>query len=380
MKSYPYISKLILYSFLIFGINQSFASFTKGTMVIYKNYPTLIESIQSGNSILGQHEKTGEVGAFPVANTLTGKSQDIVVITIGDSITQATPDQPFKRANGDWVDAGKLQRGDELISLDGIAIIDSIEKKSGNWEINTFEVLGAHTYFAGTENLLAHNYDLEKSIGSEMLWELISLPLLYAKAFLDYVNKNYLFTNRIYTNPIYQPDGSLPKDARVFLHQSPASSGIFTKLPKAINESWVHNTLFIGKLDSNTRVSSVYRIYHASWGSCIEHPLTLSIHPPEHEYTARMLDLVERHPQYITLLDDVSPSTIMDNYSAIAPGLKKKWWVPNDSLINFFGADRCGNCNETISRLTGLPVRPSYVPPATGWKDPARQSALNFRN
>ena len=59
---------------------------------------------------------------------------------------------------GAWIEAGKLQVGDEIrTSSGGWSKVESITQQTKGAKVYNFEVADNHNYFVGQSNLIAHN-------------------------------------------------------------------------------------------------------------------------------------------------------------------------------------------------------------------------------
>ena len=67
-------------------------------------------------------------------------------------------EHPFFVVDRGWVEARDLQPGDLLQSMDGAMLrLDDVEREQRTIRVYNFEVRDLHSYFVGTEQVLAHN-------------------------------------------------------------------------------------------------------------------------------------------------------------------------------------------------------------------------------
>jgi len=152
------ISRLFLSLFLSFSFSQSHAAFTAGTQVIFEGELVPIESIKTGNYVLGQHETNGKVWTYPVASTFSENVDELVVLTIGDEILETVAGQRFLTQEDKWTKAEDLQVGDRLIGDNQKSIVvKKVGRKTIKKDVYIFEVEKAHTFFVGRQRILAHN-------------------------------------------------------------------------------------------------------------------------------------------------------------------------------------------------------------------------------
>ena len=128
----------------------------------------LIEEVKKGERVLAcDPEKSSEVKAYKVTNTLQNHTRRLITVAIdenndgvADGNVKATAEHPFWTVNRGWVDAKDLKVNDKLTNeeLKAVSIIAVCKEKS---VCNTFNltIAGVHTYFvkAGSSFILTHN-------------------------------------------------------------------------------------------------------------------------------------------------------------------------------------------------------------------------------
>jgi RHS repeat-associated protein len=136
--------------------------FAAGTEVATENGPKAIEAIAVGDRVLSSTEE-GAVSYRPVTRVFERNGAEEVALTFTDArgvgaAIVTTPEHPFRVASGEWVVAGRLYIGDNVVTAEGglatLSAALSLEK-SGN--VYNFEVEGTHSYFVGTAKLWVHN-------------------------------------------------------------------------------------------------------------------------------------------------------------------------------------------------------------------------------
>jgi hypothetical protein len=142
-------------------------SFTPETRVLMADGTTkAIEDIRVGDQVVAFDPETGERGPRTVTDTIVGDGvKQLVGIRIrtsgGESTIWATEHHPFwNPAAGEWVDAGDLQVGSELLTDDGDRVtVTGTSEVARVQRVHNLTVDGSHTYyvFAGDKPILVHN-------------------------------------------------------------------------------------------------------------------------------------------------------------------------------------------------------------------------------
>jgi len=81
----------------------------------------------------------------------------------------------FSEDRHDFVPANSLSEGEKLRTRDGVTVVESIERKHGQWTVYNLEVESAHRYYVTERQVLVHNdngifeamRDLEARIASQ---------------------------------------------------------------------------------------------------------------------------------------------------------------------------------------------------------------------
>ena len=134
--------------------------FIAGTMIETPDGKMAIEQIKTGDIVKTFNTETSKVETSTVTETFIHPNNSNRLI-INNKIN-TTLEHPFY-INGEWVDAGDLKVGDELLHIDGSKHkITSIKTDTSNQTVYNFEVEGTHTYFA--EEYLVHNKQNQTNI------------------------------------------------------------------------------------------------------------------------------------------------------------------------------------------------------------------------
>jgi intein/homing endonuclease len=92
-----------------------------------------------------------EVGEYTVTATMQHEDDVIVTLTIDDEVLETTLEHPFFTDDGLWVDAGELEIGERILSMDGdygtveaVVVIEDADQPMYN-----LTVAEVHTFIVG---------------------------------------------------------------------------------------------------------------------------------------------------------------------------------------------------------------------------------------
>ncbi len=97
------------------GVN----SFSAETVVVTADGDVAISEIEVGDTVLAYNEATGETGEYLVTATIAHHDPTVVYLTISGEMLTTTAEHPFYTTDGEWIDAGELPLGAEIVALDG---------------------------------------------------------------------------------------------------------------------------------------------------------------------------------------------------------------------------------------------------------------------
>jgi hypothetical protein len=130
---------------------------------------TPIQNIQIGDQVLSCNPYTHEQAYKTVTNTFERQASRMVKIFVGSDTITTTYSHPFRVGN-QWIVAGRLNKGDQLLipnqalaslgthlARSGIAV-DSVANYQQATTVYNFEVDDTHTYFVGNQGYLVHNW------------------------------------------------------------------------------------------------------------------------------------------------------------------------------------------------------------------------------
>jgi hypothetical protein len=91
--------------------------------------------------------------------TVKHTATTVVDLHYGGETVTATPNHPFWEVRRrDWVDAGELVVGDQLLAANGSVVpLEQVAVRHGQFTVYNLEVEGQHTYFVGKTGVLVHN-------------------------------------------------------------------------------------------------------------------------------------------------------------------------------------------------------------------------------
>jgi hypothetical protein len=134
-------------------------SFSADTLVSTPDGDVAISEIVVGDTVYAYNELTGEVEEHTVVNTFIHDDDQIVYLTIDGEEIETTPWHPFYTDAG-WEDAGDLQPGDLILSLDGdYGVVDSVAIVAETQTMYDLDVETVDTFAVGDGAWVVHNVD-----------------------------------------------------------------------------------------------------------------------------------------------------------------------------------------------------------------------------
>jgi len=136
-------------------------SFTDDTYVATEDGYVEIGDLEVGDKVLAYNEDTGEVDEYEVTAVHVHLDEEILYLVIDGELIVTTPDHPFYM-DGEWIPAGELEAGDEILKADGsVGFVESLEVALEPTEMYNLTVDEAHTFFVGDGQWLVHNICVE---------------------------------------------------------------------------------------------------------------------------------------------------------------------------------------------------------------------------
>ncbi|MEU4689726.1 polymorphic toxin-type HINT domain-containing protein [Actinoplanes sp. NPDC023714] len=144
-------------------------SFAPGTLVLLSGGVVKpIEEIELGDEVVAYDPESGKAGAKPVAATHIHDDRAFTDLRVVDakgnvSLLETTQNHPFWSVTDKaWVDAGRLDPGDQLSSPAGETVrVRSVENFTGLRTMYDLTIADIHTFhvIAGDDPVLVHNVD-----------------------------------------------------------------------------------------------------------------------------------------------------------------------------------------------------------------------------
>ena len=111
-----------------------------------------IEAVKVGDLVMAFDEKTKTLKQNKVKETFTHEAENYLIINGSLKVTENHP----VYSEGQWVEIGTLEVGDELLNAQGeLTIITSIQRVKEKAQVYNLEVNRYHTYIAG--GIVVHN-------------------------------------------------------------------------------------------------------------------------------------------------------------------------------------------------------------------------------
>lgn len=135
---------------------RTMSCFVAGTPVWTNRGPVAIETIQIGDLVLSQSPHTGELSFRPVVDTTIRPPSGTIKLGINQETIVTTRGHRFWVNGEGWKMAKHLKAGEQVITTEGAADLDSVSEGSEETAYN-LEVGQFHTYFVGESRVLAHD-------------------------------------------------------------------------------------------------------------------------------------------------------------------------------------------------------------------------------
>ncbi|MDJ0717098.1 MAG: polymorphic toxin-type HINT domain-containing protein [Prochloraceae cyanobacterium] len=145
------------------------ASFAAETEVLTNEGEKPVEEVAVGDLVWAYNEETGEEGMYPVSHLFTRIAPEVVLITAGEEVIEATTEHEFYVDSKGWVKAENLNVGDELVERGGNTVtVTALQSREDSTRVYNFEVDEAHTYYVSGEEVLVHNYNCDQAQAQQL--------------------------------------------------------------------------------------------------------------------------------------------------------------------------------------------------------------------
>jgi len=142
------------------GAASTMKCFVAGTMVLTAAGLVAIENIKAGDKVIATNPETFEVAEKMVLETYVRETTELLHLTINREVIKTTFEHPFYVKDVGFVEAGKLQVGDELLDSKGnLSVLEEkkLEITDKPVKVYNFKVDNFHTYHVGENRVLVHN-------------------------------------------------------------------------------------------------------------------------------------------------------------------------------------------------------------------------------
>lgn len=133
-------------------------SFAEETPVTTDQGPVAISEVTVGEQVLAWDESIEATGYYTVTAVWSHEDPVVVELTVDGELIETTPEHPFLTADGEWVAAGALAAGDEVVNAAGeaglieLVVFVDVAAVMYNMTVDT-----AHTYVVGDGEWVVHN-------------------------------------------------------------------------------------------------------------------------------------------------------------------------------------------------------------------------------
>jgi hypothetical protein len=146
-----------------------FACFPKGTLVHTKDGFRNIEDVKNGDLVWSWNEEKDEVVLRPVIKTISHEVDILIKLVVDQEEIETTPDHPFY-SDGEWIEAGNLEVGDEIRLIDGnVVIVNEInfiidsEGLEGDIDFSINNAPNFDKVFEGRNSIQVFNFEVEEN-------------------------------------------------------------------------------------------------------------------------------------------------------------------------------------------------------------------------
>ena len=128
-----------------------------GTPIWTETGPVAVDQIHTGDLVLTQNLRSGELKFAPVLSTSNRPPELLLRLRFGREIIRATGGHPFWVSGKGWVKARSLEPGMALHTAHGIVELDSVDEEKEAAKAYNLIVDECHSYFVGEKLILSHD-------------------------------------------------------------------------------------------------------------------------------------------------------------------------------------------------------------------------------
>ena len=128
-----------------------------GTPIWTETGPVAVDQIHTGDLVLTQNLRTGELKFAPVLSTSNRPPELLLRLRFGRETIRATGGHPFWVSGKGWIKARSLEPGMALHTAHGIVELDSVDEEREASKAYNLIVDECHSYFVGEKLILSHD-------------------------------------------------------------------------------------------------------------------------------------------------------------------------------------------------------------------------------
>ena len=128
-----------------------------GTPIWTETGPVAVDQIHTGDLVLTQNLRSGELKFAPVLSTSNRPPEFLLRLRFGRETIRATGGHPFWVSGKGWIKARSLEPGMALHTAHGIVELDSVDEEREAAKAYNLIVDEYHSYFVGEKLILSHD-------------------------------------------------------------------------------------------------------------------------------------------------------------------------------------------------------------------------------
>ena len=139
-----------------------------GTPIWTETGPVAVDQIHTGDLVLTQNLRTGELKFAPVLSTSNRPPELLLRLRFGREIIRATGGHPFWVSGKGWIKARSLEPGMALHTAHGIVELDSVDEEKEAAKAYNLIVDECHSYFVGEKLILSHDNSTREPVANRV--------------------------------------------------------------------------------------------------------------------------------------------------------------------------------------------------------------------